>query len=92
MGMKQCRESGIPFIFGLQVSRSWNKRNTTGLRTLWMRLVVGALGHGVTDAGVGVSGGGGGRSREQGGRGGGGGGGGGNCQRSAMWPHLAITT
>jgi hypothetical protein len=49
-----------------------------------MRPVAGALGHGVTDAGVGVSGGGGGRSREQGGRGGGGGGGGGNCQRSAM--------
>ena len=49
-----------------------------------MRLAVGALGHGVTDADVGVSGGGGGRSREQGGRGGGGGGGGGNCQRSAM--------
>jgi hypothetical protein len=66
------------FYFG---SGSWSKRNTTGLRTLWMRLVAGALGHGVTDAGVGVSGGGGGRSREQGGRGGGGGG---NCQRSAM--------
>ena len=49
-----------------------------------MRLAVGALGHGVTNAGVGVLGGGGGRSREQGGRGGGGGGGGGNCQRSAM--------
>ena len=65
-------------------STSWNKRNTTRLRTLWMRLAVGALSHGVTVAGVGVSGGGGGRSREQGGRGGGGGGGGGNCQRSAM--------
>jgi len=58
------------------------KKNTTRQRTLWMRLAVGALGHGVTDAGVGVSGGGGGRSREQ--EGPGGGGGGGNCQRSAM--------
>ena len=49
-----------------------------------MRLAMGALGHGVTDVGVGVSGGGGGgRRREQGGRGGGGGGDG-DCQRSAM--------
>jgi hypothetical protein len=42
--------------------------------------VVGCLGHGATDDGVGVSGGGGGRRREQGGRGGGGGGDG-DCQR-----------
>lgn len=77
------------------MARIWHSVSTSApgracLRTLGMCLAVGALGHGVTDAGVGVSGGGGdGRSRQQGGRGGGGGGGGGggeggNCQRSAM--------
>jgi hypothetical protein len=70
------------------------KWNLTGSRTLRVRLVASAPGHGASVAAVRVSGGGGGgggRRWEQGGRGGGGGGDG-DCQWSAMWPQLAITT